>query len=194
MINARANILPLRRGLAQLRWNVIRLLLKPIGDDDRLLMTALGKITGQVLSPDDFQWYVDDDVICIEGKGRMIGISTIVAMPGSWRIYVPRRIKLYLGVRAYMRDLQKLASRSAGSVWPAPNARCHVRVTRRTVRVWWAMPWSRKALVRLSAHTSRPSSDSDGREKWAGKYGDESPRRYYGHRLSRCYQFLLSWL
>lgn len=149
-MNARASISPLRRGLARLRWKVIRSLLKPISDEDRLLMTALGRYTGQVLSPDDFQWRIDDDTISIEGKGRMAGTSTIVAMPGSWRIYVPRRIKIHLGVRSYMRDLQKLASRSSGSAWPAPNARCHVRVTRRTVRVWWSMPRSRKALVCLT--------------------------------------------
>ena len=131
----------------------VRVAWKPLTAEDQRIITALVDCTGEVLSDSDFVWHVEDGVVSISGTGKMAGSGAIIVLPGSWRIYLPRRLKLKLMVRAYTKDLQRLATKAAKAPWPAKNARCHVRVGRDNVTVSWSASWRRRKLIELQPCT-----------------------------------------
>jgi hypothetical protein len=113
------------------------------------IIAALVERTGEVLSPTDFVWHVDDGVVSIRGVGRMLGTGVTIVVARSFRKYLPKRSQVRSTALAYMDDVAALASKAQGGPWPAPHARCRVRVKRRAVTISWTLGWSRKRLVQL---------------------------------------------
>lgn len=118
-------------------------------DEQQAIMMALVERTGDVLSPAEFVWRVEDGVMSISGVGRMRGTGVTIVWRGGHQRYVPRWLEVRSLARVYMEDIAAVASKARGAPWPAPEARCRVRVRRQDVTISWTTRWSRKKLVQL---------------------------------------------
>jgi len=134
---------------ARMLLRLSRLSRRAPDDEEQAIVAALVARTGDVLSPAEFVWSVDDGVVSVTGVGRMLGTGLTIVMVGGPRKFVPRWLKVRGMTRTYMDDIAALASKARGSPWPAPHARCRVRVRRQAVTISWTSRWTRKTLVQL---------------------------------------------